>query len=322
MILVTGASGLIGRHLVMRLLAEHQPVRCLVKDERQPLPWLSPDRPLDAPLPETITGSLLDEELLFRAVTDVHTIIHLESAQWWGRLRELERVELVGTRNLLNVARAARVGRIITVSQLGASPSSAYILLRIKGQLEELITASGLAYTILRSGVVFGPEDTFINHMAMMLALNPFFTLIPGQGEIVLHPIYIDDLIAAIVRSLGSIDSVDRVIEIGGPEYITFADLTRTVMRVTRQRRLMLSVPPYVLRWTTAVYSRLFPRPLLTQQWLDILAANRTARIGSIYEHFGLHPRRIEDTLLTYMPRRRYWWAGLRYPLRRRPRGI
>jgi uncharacterized protein YbjT (DUF2867 family) len=315
MILVTGATGFIGRHLVQRLMDENRPVRLLLPESKiRKLPWSNP--------PEIITGSVLDEEIVYRAMTGVHVIYHLENAQWWGRPRNLERVELVGTRHVITAARSARVGRIITVSHLGAAPASAFPLIRIKGTVEEAIRASGLAYTIIRSGIVFGEQDAFINHIAMMLRMNPFFYLMPGQGEVLLHPIYIDDLVTALVRSLDAIDTVDQTIEIGGPEYITFEDLLRTVMRVTGMYRAIVPLPPYVLRWTTAVYSRILPRTLMTSQWLDILATNRTARLGNTYERFGFAPRRLEDTLLTYMPRKRYLLPALRYVLRRRPREV
>jgi len=312
-ILVTGGTGFIGRHVVACLLERGYPVRLLLTEQRaRKLPWEHP--------PEVMIGSILDEEALFKAVTGVHVIIHLENAQWWGRRRDLERVELRGTRQLITAARAARVGRIITVSQLGASPSAAYALLRVKGQVEEAIKASGLAYTIVRSGVVFGEEDAFMNHIAMQLTANPLFFLMPGRGEVVLHPIHISDLVNSVVGSLEAIDTIDNVVEIGGAEYITLEDLLRTIMRVSGKRRAIIPVPPYVLRWLTAVFDRLLPRSLITSQWLDILATNRTARLGTAYQYFGIHPRRLEDTLLTYMPKRRYGIALLRYTLRRRPR--
>lgn len=314
MILVTGATGFIGRHLVQRLLDENRPVRILLPQskQKQPLPWSN--------LPEVFTGSVLDDESLFRAASGAHVIYHLESAQWWGRPRNLERVELVGAQRLITAARSARVGRIITLSHIGASPSSAFTLIRTKGMVEEIIRASGLAYTILRSGVVYGPEDAFVNHIAMMLQINPFFFLMPGQGEVVLHPIYIDDLISALVQSLVRIDTVDLTVEIGGAEYLTFDDLLRTVMRVTGIYRLVLPFPPYAMRWTTGIYSRVLRRSLMTPQWLDLLATNRAARLGNLYQHFGIQPKRFEDTLLTYMPGKSYLLPSIRYSLRRRPR--
>jgi NADH dehydrogenase len=313
MILVTGSTGFIGRHLTARLLADGQQIRCLLPENRTgDLPWGQPV--------EIVTGSLRDEETAFKAVSGVHTIIHLESAQWWGRANDLERVELVGTRNLVTAARSARVGRIITLSQLGASLSSAYTLLRIKGMVEEVIRTSGLAYTIIRSGIVFGEDDAFINHIAMMLRASPLVYLMPGRGEVVLHPIYINDLVEAIVRSLELVDTVDSTLDVGGPEYITVEDMIYTVMRVSGVSRSVIPTPPYLLRSLSGIYSRIFPRSLMTPQWLDILATNRTAPLGNIYNYFGIRPKRFEDTLLTYMPDKHYWLPMLRYTLRRRPR--
>ena len=313
MILVTGATGFLGRHLVERLLAENYPVRILIPEQKtEELPWEG--------APEIVVGSILDEEALFRAATGAHVIIHLENAQWWGSQRDLERVELMGTRNLITAARAARVGRIITMSHLGASPASAYPLMRYKGLVEDALRASGLAYTIIRSGLIFGEDDAFINHIAMQLAITPGVYLMPGRGEVVLHPIYIDDVVSVLVGSLQSLDTVDNLIEIGGPEYITLEDLIRTVMRVSGISRVVIGVPPYMLRWMTSVYGRILPRSLITPQWLDILATNRTARLGNVFQYFGIHPKRFEDTLVTYMRGRHYGRGLMRYTLRRKPR--
>lgn len=313
MILVTGAAGFLGRHLVDRLLAQNSPVRVLLPEHKADhLPWQG--------TPEVIVGSILDEEVLFRAATGAHVIIHLENAQWWGRPRDLERVELVGTRNLITAARAARVGRIITLSHLGASPSSAYPIMRYKGLVEDVLKSSGLAYTIIRCGLVFGEDDAFVNHIAMQLAATPGIYLMPGRGEVVLHPIYIEDVVSVLVNSLETIDSVDNVIEIGGPEYITLEDLIRTVMRVSGMSRVVIGVPPYLLRWMTSIYGRILPRSLITAQWLDILATNRTAHLGNVFTYFGIHPRRFEDTLVTYMRGKHYTRGLLAYTLRRRPK--
>jgi nucleoside-diphosphate-sugar epimerase len=319
MILVTGAAGFIGRHIVQRLMDARLPVRVLLPDyQARRVPWDT----AHPNAPEIVIGSILDEEVVFKAVSGAHTVIHLASAQWWGRSRDLERLDLAGTRNLLSIARSARVGRVIYLSHLGAAPSSAYVLHRIKGQTEQLIRNSGLAYTILRCGIVFGEGDSFINHIALMLRINPFFFLMPGHGEIILHPLYIDDLGRALMIALESIPTVDKTIDIGGLEYTSLDDLLRTVMRVTGMQRMIIPVPPYFLRLTTAIYTRLFPRALMTSQWLDILATNRTASLGNLYEHFGFQPRRFEDTLVVYLPKQKHVRRLLRSVFRRRPRRI
>jgi NADH dehydrogenase len=313
MILVTGGTGFVGRHLVSALLAEGRPVRLLLNAERAAkLPWPEP--------PEVVIGSILDEEALFRAATGAHVIIHLENALWWGRARDLERIELAGTRALITAARAARVGRIITLSQLGATPASAYPLLRIKGQVEEAVRNSGLAYTIVRPGLAFGADDAFFNHLAMLLRSNPFVFFLPGRGEVVLHPLYIGDLVRVLLGCLDRMETIDAIFDVGGPEYITLGDLVRTIMRVSGAPRGIVHVPPYLMRWTSRAFGLALRRNMITEQWLDITASNRTARIGAIYQTFGIRPQRFEDTLLTYMPRRGYAGALLRYSFRRRPR--
>lgn len=318
MILVTGATGFIGRHVVQELLAQGLPVRVLLPENyRGKLPWSD-----NAVLPVMVEANLLDEEAMYRAVTGVHTIIHLANAHWWGRERDLERIELAGTRHLVSVARSARVGRIIYLSHLGASSVSAYTLHRMKGQVEDIIRNSGLAYTILRSGIVFGEDDAFINHIAQMLFSNPFIFLMPGQGEIALHPIYIGDLVKCILLSLESLDAVDNLLEIGGIEHISFENLLLTIMRVTNMYRLIIPIPPYLMRVVTVFYSLMFPRSLTTAQWLDILATNRTTQLGNVYNYFGFQPRRVEDTLLTYLPQKNHFWGMLRNTFRRRPRSI
>jgi len=306
MILITGATGQVGRYLVPKLIASGWHVRTLVHPRRHPR-WSWPDGV------EVISGDLNDSEKLHQAMQGVHTVFHLASAQWWGTSRDLHRVDIQGTHQLVSVARSARIGRLFYLSQLGAEPSSAYTLMRVKGQVEGLIRNSGIAYTILRCGVIFGPEDRFVNGVAMLLRTNPFFFLQPGQGESLLHPLYVLDLVKALENSLENIDLVDTTIEIGGGEYITYNEMIRTVMRVSGMQRIILPIPPYTLRAVTSLMNRLVPRWPMTAQWLDILASNRTAQLGNLYDYCGVRPVRFEDTLLTYMQGRRYFPELLRF---------
>lgn len=313
MILVTGATGFIGQALVKRLAANRLPVQVLVSPQDKQAQRIAWPEPVT-----TVSGSLHDAESLHRAMTGIHTVYHLASAQWWGRHRDFERVDIQGTRNLITAVRSARIGRIKVMSHLGAAPSSAYLLMRIKGQVEEQVRNSGIAYTIFRSGVVFGREDSFVNGVAMLLRANPLMIFQPGQGESLIHPIYIDDLVEAMARSLENLNTVDQTLEIGGPEYVTYNELLRTIMRVTQAQRMIVSVPPYTLRSMTGLINLVMRWPM-TPQWLDILAENRIAPLGNLYDVFGIRPVRFEDTIVTYMRGRHYLPELVRHTLRRRP---
>jgi uncharacterized protein YbjT (DUF2867 family) len=309
MILITGATGLVGRYLVPQLVGAGWPVRVLVPPRRGGrLPrfrW--------AEGVEVLAGNLDDPQALHQAMLSVHTVFHLASAQWWGTSRDLERIDVQGTQHVVAAARSARIGRLFFLSQLSAEPSSAYALLRVKGQVESLVRNSGLAYTILRCGVIFGPEDRFVNGIAMLLRTNPLFFFQPGNGENLLHPLYVQDLVTALQNSLENINLVDTTIEIGGAEYVTYNEMIRTVMRVSKAKRTIVRVPPHTLRGITRLMNGLFPRWPMTSQWFDILASNRTAKLGNLFDYCGVRPARFEDTLLTYMPGRHYWPELLRF---------
>ena len=317
MILVTGATGFVGRTLVERLTSGSLPVRVLLPPHgsRSSRPPLSTDVTV-------VPGSIHDAESLHQAMAGVHTVFHFASAQWWGRRRDLDEIDVQGTRNVITAGRAARIGRLVVMSHLGASPASAFMLLRAKGQVEELVKASGLAYTIFRSGVIFGPEDTFVNGIALLLRTNPLFFVLPGNGEGLLHPLYINDMVEGLFRSLENLNTVDQVVEVGGPEYMTYNEMVRTVMRVTDAPRMLASMPPHLMRTFTALLTRIVPRWPMTPQWLDILASNRTAPLGNMFDLFGIHPVRFEDTILTYMRGRRYFPELVRTTLRRHSQSI
>lgn len=315
MILVTGAGGYIGRRLVMCLLANGHSIRCQVTPQHaRSFP--------DNPAIETYIQHEPEDELWSQMVDGVHSIIHLRSAMWWGRVQDLQAIEIEGTRKLIQAAKQAHVGRIILISHLEATPASGIETLRIKGMQELLLRESGLAFTIIRSSLVFGEADSFINHLAAILSANPFFFIQPGRGEYLQQPIYVGDLVEALNRSLDSLELVDKTITVGGPEFLTFTELIQAIMRVTGMQRPLLDAPPYLLRWLTRVMSLLLPRSLITEQWLDLVFTSRTTSTGNLPRSFGIQPQRLEDTLLGYLPRQNHIGLLLRRSFRRQPRRV
>ncbi len=166
MILVTGATGFVGRHLVQRLSADAGlRVRVLLRpgSDINRLP-----RPLTV---HTLIGDITDGDSLLAAMDGVHTVFHLVGTETRGRHARLSDVDVAGAKAVVKAALTARVGRIITVSRLGAERASAFPVLRAKGEIEDCIRNSGLAYTIFRPGVLFGHGDRFArNHGLVNIA--------------------------------------------------------------------------------------------------------------------------------------------------------
>ena len=119
MILVTGATGFVGRALLPRLAEAGLEMRCLIRPSRR-----TPRLPKEIPVQASI-ASLEDERGLRAALVGVDTVIHLAGAEWHGRRGDVLAVDAQGTRVLVEAAREAGVGRLLYLSHLGADRASA-----------------------------------------------------------------------------------------------------------------------------------------------------------------------------------------------------
>src|SRR5690606_30213828 len=308
MILVTGATGFIGRRLIRRL--GEQPgleVRVLLR------PGSDLDRLPRGVAVHAMMGDLNSMDSLLAAMDGVHTVFHLIGTDTRGRHAQLEKVDIAGTRAIVEAGLAARIGRLITVSRLGADRYSAFPTLRAKGEIEDIIRRSGLAYTIFRSAVLFGEGDRFSSHLAMLIQSFPVF-FVPGDGEQILQPLWVEDLITCLTLSLENLDLVDQIVEVGGPELLTYRRLIMRVMYAIGAHRPIIGVPFQVHSAGAWFLDGLFARWPITEQWVEMLAARQTAELGTIERLFHFRPAAFDVGLIDqYMPNRRYRTDFLKY---------
>src|SRR5205085_2681743 len=211
---VTGATGFVGRALLPRLAEAGHNLRVLLRPSRR-----TPRLPKGVPV-EVAIAQLDDERGLATALSGVDTVIHLAGAEWRGSAGDVLRVDGAGTRAVVEVARAAGVRRFVYLSHLGSDRASAYPVLKAKGIAEEFVRQSGLPYTIFRSAMLFGPDDVFVNVLAALVKLAPGFFLMPGDGRTALQPLWVQDLATCVEWSLADDSFLNRVISLGGPEFI------------------------------------------------------------------------------------------------------
>ena len=242
LILVTGATGFVGRALLPQLVEGGHEVRVMLRPSRQ-----SPRLPKGVGLQVAI-ASLDDERALLAAMNGVDTVIHLIGAEWRGTASDVLSVDTVGTRLVVEAARASKVRRLVYLSHLGSDRASAYPVLKAKGIAEEFVRQSGLPYTIFRSAMLFGPDDVFVNVLAALLKLTPGFFLMPGDGRTALQPLWVQDLVTCVEWSLAEDSFLNRVISLGGPEFIPLRMMAEIVMEALDVRRMVLPVRPVYLR--------------------------------------------------------------------------
>jgi uncharacterized protein YbjT (DUF2867 family) len=287
MILITGATGFIGRTLIRQLSTIGLPLRALIRPSSQ-----SPRLPKGVSI-EVAVVSLADVRGLRAALRDVDTVIHLASAENQGSRGNLLVSDVKGTENLVEAAADAGVDRIIYLSHIGAASSSAYPAFRAKGLAEEHIRAGKVPYTILRTSLVYGPEDHFTNNLSRLIRNSFAFFPIPAGKRTVVQPVWVEDLVTCILWALQNDNTVDKVLELGGSEFFTIQQIVETIMDTTHRRRTLVPLNPIFLRALIVFIEGVSPRFPISSFWLDYFAVNRTCAVDSMPRIFGLMPARF-----------------------------
>ena len=300
MILVTGATGFIGRALIRQLSESGHPLRALIRPSRR-----SPRLPKGVPV-EVAVVSMADTRGLRAALNGVDVIFHLAGAESQGRNADLRVTDIEGTRNLVEAAKDAGIQHFIYVSHIGAARASGYPVFKAKGIAEEFIRHSGIPYTILRSSIVFGPEDHFTSGLARMVRSAPGIFFIPGGGRTVVQPLWVEDLVACLIWSLENPATMNQVLEVGGSEYFTVQQVLEIIMSTVHAPRFLVEVPIVVLRAITISLESFIPRYPASSFWVDYIAVSRTCAADSTARAFGLMPARFTYRL-DYLARKPWW---------------
>ena len=286
MILLTGGTGFVGRALARQLFDAGHPVRILLRPSQR-----NPALPKGVPV-EVAVASLPDERGLRAALRGVDTIYHLAGAEQEGARADMLNTDIKGTETLVRAASGTNVRHLFYVSHLGADRASAFPVLKAKGIAEEHIRRGDVPYTIIRSAILFGPDDHFTTNLARLLTLSPVL-FVPPRTDILLQPLWVEDLTTCLVWSLDNPDVVGQTYEVGGGETFNFRQVLQAIMGTLGVRRLLLPLSHVYLRALTVFIEDNFRGFPATSFWLDYISVNHTCASDSIPRLFGFLPARF-----------------------------
>lgn len=282
MILITGATGFVGRHLAARLAEAGLPVRGAARHRSDRLPAAIDFVQADLTQPETLPAAL-------EAVT---TIIHAAAITadnkepYRGAYR---RVNAEGTANLVAAAKTAGVRRMIVMSGLGTRPAPAGTYLATRWAMEEAVRHSGISHLFLQPSILFGSGAPFVSALSGLIRTSPVVPVI-GSGALLMQPLWIQDLATCVVKALDRPD-LEGAIALGGGEQLTFRDLLKSLCSALGRRRLILPLPIPIARIQARLMTAVLSDPPLTPAALELFDFPNVTDLDSVERNFGFQPR-------------------------------
>ena len=297
MLLLTGATGLVGSALLPRLVTDGEPVRCLVRDPRR----LGPQRVRV----QIALGDLADPPSFRNAMRGVSTVVHLAASTRDQPRGSIEELAAIATWRMVEAAQRAGVQRFVFFSTLGASTHHRARLFRAKALAEQAVRESDMHTTVIAPSLVYAPGDRRLR-LIERLSLLPVVP-ISGRGRAVCQPIWAEDVASCVVAALGKNGGADgdatgaihERYELAGPQTMTYNEVVNTALRsLDRERRLLPLPTPIVSRTLHAMERAMRANAPVTWDEAELLEANMVAKDGSTDAHtLGVTPEAIHEVL-------------------------
>ncbi len=286
---VTGSTGFVGRHIVRDLCSRGLQVKCLTRPT-------SDLRPLEGLDVEILQGDVTSVSSLERALQGVTTVIHLVAIIRQTKGATFERINLAGTKNLLQAAKSAGVKRIVYMSNLGAGPDQRFPLLYNKWRAEEEVKNSGIDFVILRPSVIFGRGDGFITVLADTIKKSPVAPVI-GSGKTRFQMISVEDVAACVAQSLQEEGIVNQTIPLGGPEQLTYEQVVDLILERLKIRRPKVHISVSLMQYPVRVGEKLRIKLPITPAQLALITRDNVTDLDAVQKAFGFSPIPLNERI-------------------------
>lgn len=299
MLLLTGATGLVGSALLRRLVDDGQPVRCLVRDPRR----LGPLRVRV----QIALGDLSDPRSFRNAMREVDTVVHLATVTRDQPRGSIEELTAMATWRMVRAAERTGVERFVFLSALGASKHHPARLMQAKAVAEQAVRDAALRSIVVAPSFVYAPGDRWLKLLERLSRL-PVIPL-PGSGRARCQPIWTEDvadcLMAALRQSAADTgsESASRRYELAGPETLTYDSVVQAMERSIGRERPIAHLPaPFASRLLDMLDHRSVDAPVTWEEAqllrADMLAPKGVADALSL----GVEPHRMPSVLGLTVP--------------------
>ena len=221
-ILVTGATGFLGRNLTEELDKNKFTYYILSRKKNK-----------------DFTGSLFDKTFLLKATKNIDIIMHLAGSD----KGDVFKINYEGTKNLVEAAKENKVKKIIYISSHDITTDTDYGKSKLKA--EEAIKESKINYIILRPTVFYGKDNNKDIGKLIEIIKKYKFVPIPGNGNFKLQPLYVKDLVNIIIKS---IKLNNKEYFIAGSQQLTFNDLVDIISKNFSKKIYKIKIPKFIVK--------------------------------------------------------------------------
>jgi uncharacterized protein YbjT (DUF2867 family) len=293
---ILGGTGFLGTRLVARLIKDGHQVTVLSRDREQHkhllvLPGLTLENC------DVYEEAQLSER--FRGKDVVINLVGVLNERGFGG-QGFRRAHVELTQGVLQAGRSAGIARLIHVSALKAAVDAPSYYLRSKGEAEQLIRdeSAAMDWTILKPSVMFGPGDSFLIRFAGLLASVPL-VLPLARPNARFQPVFVDDVIDAMLRCLHGGVTSRQTYELGGPQIYTLREIVALVAKITARRRWIIGLPDFAARLQGFFFNFVPGRPFSSDNYKSLTVDSVCAEDG--FARLKLKPHSVAASARQYL---------------------
>lgn len=267
-VIVTGSKGYIGRNLYDRL-----------KNNKKYNLTLQYRYEKDS----KIIGDLRNISSFEDSFFNQDILVHLAFSKNYK-----ENIEIM--KNIITASKKYKIKKIILVSSMAAKRDYPDNYGKIKKVMENMIKQSGVSYTILRPSIIYGRGSTSFDFIINYMKRIPLFTPIIGDGKYNISPVYIEDVIYAIIKSIENRNTHNKEYDLSGGDKIHFKDLINKLKNEVKIKKINFYIP----KWIAIIISMIIPR-VISKENIRNLTQDSLADSSEAYKDFKYQPINFEE---------------------------
>jgi uncharacterized protein YbjT (DUF2867 family) len=297
-VLLLGSTGFVGRAVAHKMLDAGHQLRVMVRDPMKAAAFKVRGA-------QVIVGNVLDPAALASAAQGTEHIVSLVAVRR-NKPQSMFEVNADGPRLVGDAAKRAGTQSVIFISAIGARLDQKYKYLTSRWMGEQELAKTGVAGAVLRFSFVLGEDGGVLHDFERAANFGPFL-IVPGDGKTQIQPILRDDAARCVVESIGKSDLLGKIIELGGPEVVTYETMFDWFIQARKLKKPKIHVFPGLLQPGAAVMELLMDDPVATPDEINTIQLTNVADgLDSVTAHYGWRPSAPSQ------------WAPVHWQVRRR----